>query len=120
MAEFESLLYFLGFIMLAGVLFGIGRSIYWLFDHTGWQSDAVPDLNATITDISSKEVKYVKNGAKFKTTVTFSDGFYFITHKTNRDQHFMTYTISVDDSLKSEIVSRAMEAHNKAATKRLG
>ena len=113
------MIYVLGFIILGAVLFGVGRSIWWSFDHSGWYSNARPDRDATITSCNSEKVKYEKNGAKFKTTVEFSDGFYYITHKTNREQHVFTYNISIDSALKSEILTKAMDKHKTAVEKKL-
>ena len=107
------------------VLFGllmvaIGRAVYWSFDHSGWSSNAKPDANATIVDMSSERVEYRKNGAKLKTTVSFSDGFYFITHATKRKDHFPTYTIYIDDLLKKQIIEKATNKHAAAARKKCG
>lgn len=103
------------------VLFAVFLGPYFnsLFDHKGWDESADPDFNATIVDISSKRVKYAKNDAKFKTTIKFSDGFYYITHKTDREQHLMTYTISITPELRDEIIQTAVSAHHKAVTKKV-
>ena len=93
------------------------RDLWWHFDHSGWKKGSVPDVNATVLDCSSKKVQYASNHAKFKTTVLFSDGFYFITHKTNRTQHFMTYTISLGPTLRAEIIKIAEEKHKNAVEK---
>ena len=93
------------------------RSIYWKFDHKGWKENSRPDPNARIIDVSREEVMYEKNGAKYKTTVRFSDGFYYITHKTHRENHFLSYTISVDKELSDEIIETAIEAHKKELIK---
>ena len=44
----------------------------------------------------------------------FSDGFRFVTYKTNREQNFVSYNISVD---KDEIARLATIAHGKALAK---
>ena len=91
-------------------------NIWSLFDHSSWSEDAQPSTNAQIVDIQIKKVKYAKNAAKFKTTVIFSDGFRFITHRTKRKQHYMSYEISID---KNEILMRAISAHEQALEKRM-
>ena len=106
--------YVILFLIFGVLAFGIGKIVWSYFDHYGWKAGAHPSKNATITGFSSEEVIYAKNAAKFKTTVTFSDGFYFITHKTNREQHFLKYRISIDASLKAKILSKAMEKHKAA------
>ena len=112
-------LYIIVFGILGVLCFGwffltIGRSIYHLFDHTKWDKSSMPDLNAKIIDIHTEKVIYIKNGAKFKTTISFSDGFHFITHKTNREDEFFTYHIAVDKSLMNEIIEKSILVHKKA------
>lgn len=90
--------------------------IYTWFDHSSWKGVPNPKLDATIVDISSEKVKYRKNGAKFFTVVTFSDGFQFITHDTKVDTHLFSYTISIDNALLKKIINKAIAAHTKAIT----
>lgn len=97
-------------------LINLGKGIYYKFDHSYWDENSQPSLNAGIVDVVSEKVQYTKNNAKFKTTVTFTDGFRFVTHRTDRTQHFMTYDISVD---KAEVIALAMEAHKKAVEKKV-
>lgn len=91
------------------------KSIRSMFNQTSWKENALPDPQAIIVDVNSQQVKYAKNDAKFKTTVTFSDGFVFTTHKTNRVNHFGSYTISVD---RKQIAELAKAAHAKAVEKK--
>lgn len=111
------MIYLVGAFLFGCMIFGIGRSVYWSFDHLGWNNVARPDADAQINNFTSEQVKYEKNGAKFKTTVTFTDGFYYITHKTNSERHVLSYTISIDDALKAEIIKKAIEKHQKAVEK---
>jgi hypothetical protein len=91
------------------------KSIRSMFNQTSWKENSVPDPQAIIVDVNSQQVKYAKNDAKFKTTVIFSDGFVFTTHKTNRVNHFGSYTISVD---RKQIAELAKAAHAKAVEKK--
>ena len=95
-------------------MFNLCRGFWSLFNHSKVPKNAVLSLNAKIIDISSQKVKYVKNGAKYKTTVLFSDGFEFITHKTNREDNIFTYEISVDTE---QITENAIKAHDRALKK---
>ena len=104
-----------GLVVLALCFVQMGKAIWSCFAHTSWDKDANPDPDAIIVDINSQQVKYVKNGAKFKTTVVFSDGFTYVTHKTNRENHFGSYTISVN---RKEIAEAAKLAHAKAVEKK--
>lgn len=107
-----------GFIILVGILaipvYNMCNSFYNLFDHTEWEDSSKLNLDAKIVDIKTEKVQYSKNGMKYKTTVFFSDGFNFITHKTNREDSFFSYQISMDESLLTEIISKAVRSHEKA------
>lgn len=104
-----------GLVVLALCFVQMGKAIWSCFAHTSWDKDATPDPDAIIVNINSQQVKYVKNGAKFKTTVEFSDGFTYVTHKTHRENHFGSYTISVN---RKEIAEAAKAAHAKAVEKK--
>ena len=81
------------------------------------QKNSKPDINAKIINIDTQKVQYAKNGTKYKTTVSFSDGFIFITHKTNREDGFFNYQISIDESLRISIIEKAICLHQKAVEK---
>ena len=110
---------FLPAIVISG-LFLIGRGIYWSFDHGKWARGSKPDINAKVIDVDTKQVMYLKNGAQYKTTVTFEDGYIFITHKTNRKDKLFKYEISVDSELMKTILQKANEWHMKAVQKYRG
>ena len=93
------------------------RAIYHLFDHTDYDTTLPLDPHAKIVDICSEQVQYTKNGAKYKTTVSFADGFRFITHKTKRKEGFFTYQISIDEETLKRIIDKAIFAHKKAVEK---
>lgn len=104
-------------MLVIGLAFLAFRALYHRFDHTGKRGEGPLSPDARVVDISSKQVQYAKNGAKYKTTVLFSDGFYFVTHKTNRTNNFLTYNISIDEALAQEIVKKAVSAHQEALLK---
>ena len=80
------------------------------FDHYDWKLSAKPDENANIINVSSEKVKYVKNGAKFRTRVEFSDGFRFETYKTkSRIDSFSSYTISNEPAIQAAIEKHKQE-----------
>lgn len=108
-------LFFIGF-----ALFNLYREAWSWFDHCKWESWATPDQNAKLTNFSSEQVKYSKNNAKYKTTVSFSDGFTFTTFKTGRESGFMSYRIYIDQAMKLEIIQKAIDKHDKAVLRRLG
>ena len=90
------------------------KALYSLFDHSRWDKDSKPSFDAKIVDINFEKVQYTKNGMKYKTTVSFSDGFKFITHKTNRKDSFFTYQISIDETLRRDIIEKANRLHIRA------
>ena len=113
------IIFFIIVIFLIGFKFwNAFKAVESSFDHGSWSNDAVPDLNAQIIDVQSHEVQYMKNGAKFETSVIFSDGYKFTTCKTKREQHLLSYTITVDSELLQEIVENAIQSHQKAVHKK--
>ncbi|MBR4316939.1 MAG: hypothetical protein IKP65_08275 [Alphaproteobacteria bacterium] len=88
--------------------------IYTLSDHYGWNEFSHPNKMAKIKNITSQKVKYTKNKAKLKTIVNFSDGFYFITYKTNRKSEFLGYSIFISNKLKKYIIHLAIQKHKIA------
>ncbi len=106
------------------LVFGFGmifynsfRSVYAWTDHYGWEDNSSPDKNAKIQNITSERVQYTRNGAKLKTKITFSDGFYFITYKTDRDDGVISYKIYLSDELREKIINLAIEKHNLSVEK---
>lgn len=84
-------------------------SIYSSFDHSHWSDTAAPCEEAKIIDMHSEEVQYMKNDAKFKTTIDFDDGFKFITYETERKNSLKSYRISVNSE---KLFNLAMETHS--------
>ena len=110
--------YVLAFAFMVAVIIGVfGKEWYSYFDHWEWEDDDRLDKNAEIVSVTSDKVLYVKNGGKYKTTVTFSDGFVYITHTTNREDGFFHYYISVDEELKKVIIDNAIRQHGKVVDK---
>lgn len=105
-------------VVLAIVVFGLGIVIYNTYgeinscvDHYGWEEISTPDKKATIQNITQEQVQYTRNKAKLKTKISFSDGFYFITYKTDRDYRILTYKIFISDELGKKIIDLAIEKH---------
>lgn len=102
------------FAVLAYPIYGLIRAFLSLFDHGKWKKNSTPSAEARIVDMKTEKVQYVKNGTKYRTTVLFSDGFTYITHKTDRSDNFFTYSISISPELRDKIVYNAEKAHQKA------
>ena len=110
-----------GVVVFGLVVYAVVRALQWSADHHGWEDGSAPDPEAKIVDVKSEKVKYSKNNAKYKTTVKFSDGFYYITHKTNREEHVGgKYKIYMDSLLEEEITESAKAAHDRAIQARGG
>ena len=88
--------------------------IYSFADHSHWCNNAIPCEEAEIANIQAETVQYVRNQAKFKTTVSFVDGFTYVTFSTRRSSGVFQYTISVD---KRAIAQAAIKAHTRAINK---
>ena len=95
-------------------IFLIGRSIWSCFDHSHIKPNSVLRKDAKIVNINTEKVQYTKNGAKYKTSVYFSDGFVFVTHETDREDNMFTYRISIGPELRKKIINNAIEAHDRA------
>ncbi|MBD5400885.1 hypothetical protein HDR61_04040 [bacterium] len=104
---------FMAFV-LGIVIYNTCGEVYSCFDHYGWEEISAPDKKATIQNITQEQVQYTRNKAKFKTKISFSDGFYFITYKTDRDYRILTYKIFISDELGKKIMDLAIEKHKLA------
>ena len=114
-------------LMICILILGLGigfynsyKSVYAWSDHYGWKDDSNPDKKAKIINITSEKVQYGSSAtyAKLKTKITFSDGFYFITHKTDYNHTgAFTYQVYLSDELRDKIISSAIEKHNLAVDK---
>ena len=101
------------------IYFAFRKQVWSLSDHSEAYHNVELKQDAKIIDIKTEKVQYMKNDTKYKTTVSFSDGFSFITHKTNREDHFFTYNISVGSELYEQIIGNAIAAHNRALEQQL-
>lgn len=106
-------------IIFVCIAIPFGLAFWSLFDHSKWLKYSNPNHDSTIIDRKIQTVHYLKNGKKYKTTIRFSDGFVFTTHKTNRSESFLTYRISIDGNLARDIQKKAIETHERAVNRRL-
>lgn len=87
----------------------IGSRIYNSQNHTKYDEEKLRK-NAKVIDVKWKEVGD-KSHRKFRTTVTFDDSFQFISHYTDRENHFGYYEISLSKELKRQVLEDAIEVH---------
>lgn len=95
-----------------------GGSISAMYDHYRWKYTAKPDPNATIIGINTAKEKLTKQNVKFRTTVEFSDGFYYVSYDTTTSRGLISYTISMDNDLRNRIIQKAVTAHNSEFQKK--
>lgn len=100
---------------IALIIFGIiiRKNIYNSSDHHTWDKGSSPNHNAIITNVK-REIVGSKGSSKYRTIITFSDGFTFISHDTNVENHLIYNKLSVDQELNNQIIEKAISAHNKA------
>jgi hypothetical protein len=108
------------FLILCGIWFFGGLAFYGIYGFIGSTvgytrkiGSAPLSIDAKVVNVSSFVVG-TKGGKKYKTILYFSDGFVYITYKTDRCAIWGGYSISKDAVLKSEILNDAFKAHQKA------
>lgn len=106
-----------GYLVMGGVvvvaLLNIYSWIYNAFSHINKRSCKNLRPDAKIANVKQDTVGS-KNDKKIRTVVTFDDGFEYISHKTDRENHLMSYRIQVTEATKKEILRDAVQAHQKA------
>lgn len=102
------------FVAIAYFSYKIGKAIWSCFDHAKAAPQAELSDDAAISDVATKKVRYI--GMKFKTTVSFSDGFTFISHKTEKEDESGAYQIT---AATDKIVEKAKKAHKRALKKQV-
>lgn len=106
---------FSAFVIIYAI-YSFSCELYSRFDHSTLPSVPLKKESA-IADIKTEKVIYLKNGGKLKTQVIFNDGFIFTTFRTNREDRFLSYKISIDNELANTIIEKAILAHDKAYAK---
>lgn len=106
---------FIGVLALVAIL-NIYSWIYNAFSHINVKSYKNLRRDAKIVNVKRDTVGS-KNDKKIRSVVTFDDGFEYVSHKTDRENHLMSYKIQVTESTAKEILEDAMEAHQKACNK---
>lgn len=113
----DSLVLFIVFVFFA---ICIGWNIYNHTSHSKTNGNVLKE-DASICDIKTQSVGGQKaTTAAIRTTVTFDDGFVYISHKSHTRMDgplYMTGHISVDSLMLEEIKLDALAAHQKAYRK---
>lgn len=90
-------------------------------------SSMISGMNAILkevqrnNDVECENVQTEKVGRKqtsaLRTTVSFTDGFTYISHKAARKQYLASYTLNVTKEVLAEIIVDAVKAHKDAVDK---
>lgn len=107
------------YIMGIAIVLIIAKDIY---DSTSHSSCENPDRlreDAMPNDIQRKIVG-TKGHRRVRTTVLFDDGFKFISHKTDVENHIFYYSISTPSPILKEILLDAAIAHEKMLKRKKG
>ena len=99
------------------------RIVFSWFPYRGWGKNAKPDMQAAVCNVKIKKVFMLP---KFRTTVYFSDGYWYCSHKTNVERDMSSFfstrqriVASVDGDTVEYIRYLAQIKHAKAARKKL-
>lgn len=109
-----------GYLLVGGAvlvaILNIYSWIYNLFSHSSAKDYKNLRRDAKIVSVKRDTVGG-KNDKKIRTEVIFDDGFEYISHKTDRDDSFLSYRIQVTEATAREILEDALESHQKACDK---
>ena len=108
------ILFIAGFVLVA--VLNVYSWIYNAFSHTNKKSCKNLRCDAKIVNVKRDTVGS-KNDKKIRSVVTFDDGFEYVSHKTDSENHLMSYRIQVTESTAKEILADAIKAHQKACDK---
>lgn len=89
------------------------------FDHGKWAKDACPSLAAEIVDVQSRRRDPRSNTCRFMTTVTFSDGYSFVTDVTDYEDTIQRHSLPPEGELLRQVLDYARENHEAAVRKLL-
>lgn len=112
--ELFKILFIAGLVLVA--VLNVYSWIYNAFSHSSVKSYENLRRDAKIVNVKRDTVGS-KNDKKIRTMVIFDDGFEYVSHKTDRDDSFLSYRIQVTEATAREILEDAMEAHQKACGK---
>ena len=103
------------FLIIIILTYTIYTSIYNSCSHIKGDPKFLKE-DAKIIDIKTKIVG-PKQSSKLRTIVIFNDGFKYISHRTNREDHLLHYTLSITENQKKAIISEAKIAHGETLKK---
>lgn len=105
---------FILILILGSILGGIiYKDWYDSTDHVSCSDQNALRPEARIIDVQREQVG-TKGHRRWRTTVSFDDGFQYISHETQVEEFIFSYKISVTDKQNEEILIKAVVAHQKA------
>lgn len=110
---------FIAFLFIALIISSIVWRIYNSCSHSKYSSDMILKEDATIIDIKSENIGGRKvTNCMMRTTVTFSDGFQFLSPKASVTlAGFNRYRVSTGGQISDKIIADALKVHAKAVNK---
>lgn len=88
------------------------KDIYDSTSHSVCDNPTLLNEDARIINIDRKVVG-TRGHKRYRTTLFFSDGFKFISHKNDISNRLVSYSISVPNEINKEIINDAFMAHAK-------
>lgn len=106
------------------VLLFMCAGLAWIF-YEGWYNSTAHSTtddhsklraDAKIINVNTERVGRKQTSA-IRTTVSFDDGFKYISHAAERKQHLTSYTLTVTKDVVNQIIMDAIKAHRAAIAK---
>ena len=114
----DIIIYAVIFSVLGFAAYAVIKSgIYNMTSHSIYDDCEKLRENAEIITVTREIIGGRKSIKRYRTILTFDDGFKFISHKTNTENGVFTYTISIGEVINQEILNDAIEAHKKMIEK---
>ena len=100
-------------LFIVGIVFMIRDGSYNTRSHSVVSESAKLRANAKIIDVKSERVGR-KDTTAIRTTVSFDDGFTYISHDSDKEFHLASYTLSLSKETMNKILHDAVAAHQAA------
>lgn len=107
------------FFLIAAIAAIIMKDIYDSTNHSSCDDISLLREGAKPQDVQRKIVG-TKGHRRVRTTVLFDDGFRYISHKTDVENHLFYYSVSTPTPVLNEILVDAIIAHDKMLKRKKG
>jgi len=111
-----------GVVVLWVIILGVaGYFLWWKLKYRNgcgkWDPSAQPSAGAELVKVETKKDIHTFLFSHFRTEVTFSDGYRFVSYETNKMSIGVEKKFSVNQQLQLQIAKQAVAAHEKAVQK---